>query len=117
MKEVLKVPATVTKVTTMADGSLRLQVDTQELNSEDKGKVMDFHEKLGIFIFSEEGIELEDLKDLPKVELEEGEKQPSVRLRAVLYVYWEQNKIKEPFDMFYKKKVEGFINAIKDKLI
>lgn len=114
----LKVPSVIEKVMTMADGGLRLFVDTQELQPEDKGVVMNFHKKQGYFVFSEqyENINVEDIKNLPKIELEEGEKSPSIRLRAVLYVYWEEKKVGGSFDSFYKKQMERFIQTIKEKL-
>ena len=115
-KEILKVPGIISKVTTMSDGGLRLQVDTQELGPEDAGKVMLLRNKLGTFVFAEQGISEEDIKNLPKVELEDGEKAPSARLRATLYVYWEQHKVNEPFDIYYRRAIEKFINSIKEKL-
>jgi hypothetical protein len=54
--------------------------------------------------------------NLPEVQLEEKEKSPSVRLRAALYVYWDQHKMKEQFDIFYRRQMEKFINTIKEKL-
>lgn len=119
MEEILlKVPSVIEKVMTMADGGLRLFVDTQELQPEDKAAVMNFHKKQGYFIFAEQydQINLEDVKDLPKIEVEEGERHPSIRLRAVLYVYWEQKKLTGTFDSFYKKQMERFIQSIKEKL-
>ena len=116
IKEILKVPGTISKVTTMADKGLRLQVDTQELGPEDAGKVMLLRDRLGTFVFCEQGISEEDIKNLPKVELEEGEKAPSARLRASLYVFWDQRKIQEPFDIFYRRQMEKFIGTIKEKL-
>ena len=99
----------------MADKGLRIQVDTQELGPEDAGQVMLLKDKLGYFVFAEQ-IGEQDIKDLPKIELEEGEKAPSARLRATLFVYWEQHKVAEPFDLFYRRKIESFISAIKEKL-
>ena len=113
---ILKVPAEISRVQTMSDGGLRLFVDTQELTPEDKGLVMELHNKLGVFVFSEQGISEEDIKNLPKIELEEGEKHPSARLRASLFVYWEQKKISEPFDIYYRRMMEKFINSVKEKL-
>ena len=114
--KILQVPAEISRVQTMSDGGLRLFVDTQEISSEDKGLVMGMFNKVGWFLFAEQPIDALEAVDLPKIELEEGEKQPSQRLRATLYVYWEQKKIAEPFDTFYKRKMEEFINVIKDKL-
>ena len=117
-KEILKVPGTISKVTTMADKGLRLQVDTQELGPEDAAKVMLLRDRLGTFVFVEAGDQIseKDIKNLPKMELEEGEKQPSARLRAVLFVFWEQHKIQEPFDIYSRRAIEKFINNVKEKL-
>ena len=116
-KLVLQVPAEISRVQTMSDGGLRLFVDTQEIKPEDKGLVMEMHKKLGWFLFAEQPVDILDVENLPKIELEEGEKQPSQRLRAVLFVYWEQKKIKEPFDLFYRRKIEQFIERVKEELI
>jgi len=115
-KEILKVPAIISKVMTMADKGLRLQVDTQELDHSDEARVMSLRGKIGMFVFAEQEVLAEDIKNLPKIELEEGEKAPSGRLRAVLYVYWEKHKVQENFDIFYRKKMEQFIDAIKEKI-
>lgn len=115
-KTILKVPATIEKVITMNDGGLRLYVDTQELMPQDKGLVMEMHRKIGAFVFAEQSIQEEDLVELPKFHLEEGEKSHGARLRSALFVLWEQKKMTEPFDSFYKKQMERFITAVKEKL-
>ncbi len=73
-KEILKVPAIISKVMTMADKGLRLQVDTQELDHSDEARVMSLRGKIGMFVFAEQEVLAEDIKNLPKIELEEGEK-------------------------------------------
>lgn len=115
-KQLLKVPATITKVTTMSDEGLRLQVDTQSIGAEDSALIMNLYNKLGWFVFADQPPTADDCKDMPEIVLEEGEKQPSQRLRATLFVYWEQKKIPEAFDLFYRRKMNEFINIIKDKL-
>lgn len=99
----------------MADGGLRFQVDTQELEPKSAGEAMILKGKLGWFVFADQ-INQQDIDNLPKIELEDGEKQPSQRLRATLYVFWEQKKIQEPFDIFYRRQMEKFITSIKEKL-
>ena len=113
---ILKVPAIIEKVMTMADNGLRLFVDTQELGPADKGLVMALHKKIGHFVFAEQDLKEADIKELPEIRLEKGEKSPSMRLRGVLYVYWEQQKITESFEIFYRRQLERFINTIKEKL-
>ena len=116
-KEVLKVPSVISKITTMSDGGLRLQVDTQEIASEDAGKVMLLRNKIGVFVFADADIKEEDVKDLPEIKLEEKEKSPSTRLRSVLFLLWDQGKkTEEPFEIYYRRTMEKFIDTVKEKL-
>lgn len=115
-KNLFQAPATVAKIETLADRSLKLKVITQELNEEQSAMVFKLYNKLGWFVFSEQSIKPEDIKDLPEIQLDEGEKSPSQRMRAALFVYWEQQKIQEPFDIFYRRQVEKWISQIKEKL-
>ncbi len=112
----VSIPATISKITTMADRGIRLQVDTQEVSDEQSADIFKFRNKLGYFFFDEVLIKEIDTSKLPKIELEEGEKSPSQRLRATLFVYWEQKKLKDPFDIFYRRTVEKYIGSIKEKL-
>ncbi len=112
----LKVPGTITKITTMADRGLRLQVDTQELCGEDKAELMSLHEKMGVFVFSESDIQEEDIKNLPEVKIERGEKTPSQRLRGILYRLWEQEKTYKTFDDYYRSWMSNLIESLKEKL-
>jgi len=45
-----------------------------------------------------------------------GEKTPSQRMRACLYVLWEQNKTTKTFEEFYRTQMEKLIEFIKGKL-
>ena len=114
-KEILKVPAQISGVKTMSDRGLRISVDTQEISPADAGQVMMMKGKIGWFVFAEQVGE-EDIKNLPQIQLEEGEKSPTARLRAVLFVYWDKHKIAEPFDIFFRRKIESFIGAVKEKI-
>lgn len=116
INEQIATPAVISKVTTMADGSIRLQVDTQEIPPEDKTRVFSLFGKLGYFFFAETTtFKIPD--KLPEIQLEKGQKSPSERLRGVLFVYWEQNKIKEDFDTFYRRTMNRYIDSIKEKLV
>src|SRR3990167_904740 len=96
-----KIPSEITKITTMSNGALRIQVDSQEnIHPEDKARIMELHEKLGVFVFAE-ALKDEDLLDLPEVKIEKSDKTPSQRLRAVLYRLWETTDKKRTSDEFY----------------
>ena len=114
--EILKVPATINKVTTMADGSLRLFVDTQEIHPSDKAELMSLHQQLGVFVFSLSNIAKEDLIQLPEVKSPGIGKTPSQRLRSVLYILWEQTQSKQDFETFYTTYMSKLIDQIKERL-
>lgn len=118
MKAVL--PATITKVTTMADNSIRLQVDTQEIGAEQITEVFQMKGLLGHFFFLDSPVLEIDKEDLPEIKLEKWEKSPSARLRNVFFRYWEQlhesGKTKESFEVWYRESMEKIINSIKEKL-
>ncbi len=119
-KQLLRVPATITKVSTLVDGGLNLVLHTQEIDPDSKALVMDLHNKLGHFVFSASDDIIRE-EDIPTEPLEEDQKTPSQRLRSVMFVYWK--KINEPnpipavsFDAFYKQQVEKYIDLIKRKI-
>ncbi len=94
-----QVPATVGQIKTMANKSIRIEINTQENISSDEGKVLlDLRDKFGWFNFlhtvkSEEQkmIEGDDVKNLPPlndVKEFDNEKTPSEMLRDRLFVYF-----------------------------
>lgn len=116
----LQVPSELSKATTMAHRSLRLVFDTQEnLTDEQMAKIMAMHNKLGwlCFLPEERPIDVLDAVTLPKLEWDKEEKTPGQRLRATLYVYWEQKKPTETFAQFYEQSMEKFINNVKERLV
>jgi len=100
----------------MADGGLRLHVDTQEIENEDKALLMDLYNKLGIFVFSEVNILPEDMIELPEVKVEKGEKTPGQILRNRMFVYWKEKKLQIEFDLFYKREMERIGQAYLEKI-
>lgn len=116
-KQLLKAPGTISKITTMEDRVLRLQIDAQEMTPEDEAVLLGLRDKVGWFVFAPnlKDITEEDL-NLPEVKVEKGEKSPGQRLRAVLFIAWKQQKRKEDFDIFYKSYMNRVIENIKTKL-
>lgn len=72
------------------------------------------------FLVCERKIDALDVVALPDVENEKGEKTKSQRLRAVIYVYWKDEKKNERTKLsseeFYNVKMEQLIEFIRDKL-
>lgn len=111
----LKVQAAIAKVETMADRGMKLTVHTQELKPSDKAELMNLHNKLGWFVFSDTGVKEEDIPDEP-VEFE-GQKTYSERLRNVLFRLHEKQGGKlEDFESYRANVMERLINHYKSKL-
>jgi hypothetical protein len=111
----LRVPSTISKVGTMSDGGIRLQVDTQELTPEDKAEMMNLHNKLGYFVFSENVIQEQDIPNEP-IEFM-NQKSLSERLRNLLWVLHEKRGGKpEDFEVFRHKYMEAVMAKIKEKI-
>ena len=118
-----QVASYISKITTMGNQSLRLQLDLdKELNPEDAAKVFAQYNKLGWFIFKESEILEEDLVDVPAYVKEfKEDKSPSQRLRNVIYRVWEkqgggQGTHLASSNMFYQDKMEEIIKHFKKTL-
>ena len=108
--------AQISKIVTMSDRTIRLSVDCQELSPEHEALIFALRRESGWFLFSPQEIQHSDIKDLPPITVTKNEKSPSSRLRNVLFRLWEQSKQTEVFDVYYKNKMEKFIDHIKGKL-
>ena len=125
MKDIFKAPAVISKIATMADRTIRLQVDCQEMSADDEAIVLKSRNKIGWFLFGESEITEDDLNDmnLPDYKpIEKKDKTPSQRLRAVLYLLWKQKGQKDIYgqqcdaDTYYKQIIESLIGKYKDML-
>ena len=108
--------ATVHKVSTLVDGGLKVEIMTRELQPEQMTAVFEQKGSEGWFLFKENSIKPEEIKDLPDVRVEKTDKSPSERLRAVLYRLWETTSKTKTADQFYKEYIDKTIEAIKEKL-
>jgi hypothetical protein len=116
-----QVPATPTKVTTMGDNSLRIQIDVdRELSPEENAQVFSLYNKSGWFLFKETEVEEEDLLDIPDEKLEfKDQKTSSQILRNRLFVYYKKFYGKEEgFEDWRKKEMlkigQHYLNKIQD---
>ena len=116
--KIFSAPGYITGIKTMAQ-HWRITIDTQEnLPGEAIGMLASMQDSHGYFVFKMTPIEAEDLA-LPDIKpVEKGEKTPSQRLRAVLYLLWKQEgdkNFKTP-DEHYKYWMEKLIDSCKGKL-
>lgn len=113
----LQVPATIEAVSTRADRTIKIVVGTQELSSEDNAELMKLAHSMGYFLFKDSPVSEKEVVDIPDFTPEyKGEKSPSQRLRAALYVLWEQQGKQGGFEQFYRERMEKLITFVKEKL-
>jgi len=118
-EKLVQIQAELVKYESRSHGSLRLVFDSQEgVLDEIRNKIIAGHEKLGHLSFLPEERELDalDVINLPKIEYEKGEKSPSTRLRAVLFVFWKEKKMTITFEEFYRSQLEKYIESVKQQL-
>ena len=108
----VRMQATITGVRSKVDGSLGITIATPELTSEEKVVVMQLQN-----INSELTVVPEDARTPEMVKVKQGleSKTPSQRLRAVTFVWWKQAGEQGDFEVFYKQKIESFIDFIKQE--
>lgn len=109
----LKLPAYMTGFSSRSDGSAGVRFSTQELTAADFAILKENLNNFGFLVFKENEVQDEDI---PTEDVENKEKTPSKRLRASLYVLWEQTGKKNPFEMYYREQMEKIIEHIKSKL-
>ena len=119
----------IDKVSTLADGSLRLYVGTPELPSETMVNIFSLIKKPGYVLISTNSINQDQIDAVEKATTnsEFSEKTPSQRMRGVLYKLWEKTQPKTmngdsgqmeyvDFDLFYKRQMNKIIDHFKTKL-
>ena len=119
----------IDKVSTLADGSLRIYVGTPELAQETMVNLFRLIRKPGYVLISANHINQDKIDAVEKVtsNSEFNEKTPSQRMRGVLYKLWEKTQPKTlngdtgemeyvDFDLFYKRQMNKIIDHYKTKL-
>ena len=118
----------IDKVSTLADGSLRVYVGTPELSNETMVNVFSLIKKPGFVLISANAINQDQIDAVEKASTnaEFSEKTPSQRMRGVLYRLWEKTQPKTmngdgvmeyvDFDLFYKRQMNKMIDHFKSKL-
>lgn len=116
---IFSIPATLTKLTSRADRSYKIEFVTQEMSATDVAAASSMLHSFGtLALVSNENAPDDVFSDIetPEMVLEQGEKSPSSRLRAVLFVLWKQKGTTNSFETFYKEWLEIIINQLKAKL-
>jgi len=119
----------IDKVSTLADGSLRVYLGTPELTSKTMVNLFGMIKKPGYVLISTSTINQDQVDAVEKAttNVEFSEKTPSQRMRGVMYKLWEKTQPKTmngdsgemeyvDFDLFYKRQMNKIIDHFKTKL-
>ena len=101
------------------DHSFSITFATQELSREQKQIIDDLYGRAVFLLIKDADEPIDETEEmvLDKVEIDLSDKTPSQRLRAVLYVLWQQKPQGfTEFKDFYKFKMEAAINKLKTQL-
>ena len=119
MKKTVVFEGGVNKVSTLADGSMSINIHTQELNDDTMTRIFALRKTPGMVLISSDAItqaEVEVVENYTS-DYEVGKtKTASQRLRAVLYRVWEQGEQKYDFPIWYESQMERIINKYKTTL-
>ena len=118
MTKLTPIPVYFEGIKSLADGTLRVTFDAQELRPEVEAELVGKRRKAGFLLFLENDEKVDrDSIDIPESAPEfKGDKTPSQRLRGVLFRLWEQLGSRGSFQDFYVGKMEEIANHFKAKL-
>lgn len=104
-------------LSTLADGSIKLSLTTQELQPEEVAQLFSLRRQtIKGALKKDNAFTEEELREIIETPVEKiNGKTPSQRLRAVLYRIWEQNP-SEDFETYYGAKMEKVIDHYKTLL-
>lgn len=110
-------PAGLKKVSSRADKSYDLTFSTRELSGQEAAFLLNEIMNEGWLIWAPNEQDVADVK-IPdeKADSMTGQKTQAQRLRAVIYLLWEQNGKKGSSEDFYRQYTESIIEQIKAKL-
>lgn len=111
-----QIPATLEGVAALKDGGMSVRFHTQEISADEKVLLMQYFQKFGWLLFSEQEQD-EGTLTLEEIRKDTGGKTPSQRLRATIYVAYQQSGQTDlTFEQFYARRMEQHINYEKQNL-
>lgn len=109
----IQIPATLDAANRRKDRSVSLRLTSmQELSNQEFAVIDTLHGANGWMLFAPEAFQEEDI---PQESPPSSGKTPSQRLRAALFVLWEQTNPGNDFDTFYRQRMERIIEAVKQE--
>lgn len=108
-------PSTIQSLRTLADNTIRMTVDFQEMKPEEMGKVFSLKGKLGWFLFKENEIQISEVPS--GVAVMDDSKSPSQRLRDRMFAaYANKHEDKSGFNAWYAKQLDHIGQQYLDKI-
>lgn len=103
---------------TRSDGSVSISFATQELDSSKAGELFQLRGKYCKALYSDSNITKleEEVVDSTPVVGAGKKKSPSQRLRAVLFILYQQSGLQIEFDDYYRTKMEEIIETFKSNI-
>jgi hypothetical protein len=117
MSTPIQLPVIVTSLSTKVDGSIKMTMETRELDGKDSAKLFDLRGTEAWVLVAPSEMKEEDVK-LPteRADPAMGTKTPSQRLRGVLFRVWQQKNSSTDFESYYRVTLESLIDKYKEKL-
>jgi len=105
-------------ISTLKDGSLKVVLSTQEVDSTTAASLFNFRNKFCKVLISDTNISSleEELVDSTSIAVGKKPKSESSRLRAVLFRVHEQSNSELEFETWYKNEMNKIIEHYKTKL-
>ena len=107
------VSAVLTRAAATSDGGISVGFHTKELPADEKLSLMKLYNQTGWLLFSPDPIQE---TAVPEKRSEFELKSRSQTLRGVIFVYWDKSGRQGEFEDFYRSKMNGFIEHVKNKI-
>ena len=114
----LQIPCVIESFRTLKDGSVKLDIETQELQPSDFAILAHYKNKYGYLLFKETEFSESEIENIPDVMPEfKNEKSYAQRFKAVLFlIHKGGGGEKKDFPMWYAGKMEALLEHYKEKI-
>ena len=110
----IQLPAYLTGFSSKSDGSASVRFATQELTASDFATLKENLNEYGYLLFKPNEFKVDDI---PTEDVEDKNKTPSKRQRALIYLIWQRNGMPDNnFDGYYRMRMEQNIDKLKKEL-
>lgn len=112
----LTAPATINKIETLSDRTIRLKVDLdKEISAQEKAMLFEFDKKSGWFLFAENPMDNIDIPKTP-VKTSKGET-PSQVLRKEIWKQWNHSSQEIDEEEYYIQKMRKIVGMVMEDKI